>query len=152
MRNLHRWTDAFPTITYLLSVGEEDIADVAAKRFELLLPLAGLDFDDRPGQAARVGFVLDVGVGEIDGVNVTRLANSELTAADPRAQVRPYVALMIEVDAEAEAFSDVPIVVYAVPSASEAGDELPDSIIPNENPFVLKDRTGGVVATRAIEV
>lgn len=157
MRNLHRWNDEFPTITYLLSVGEEEIAVVAGKRWEVLLPLAGLYFDHRPGQAARVGFVLDVAIGGVDGIDgvlVTRLANTTLAAPpmDPRALVRPYISLLVEIDAEAIEFTDVPIVVYAMPVASEAGDELPESIIPNENPFVLKDRAGGAVACWAMEI
>lgn len=127
-RELHRWADQYPTITFKLS---KSSATTEAEIWTGWIPLNDLLYDDRPGIPAYTTAFLDAAFGDTDGplsgVRLRLRADTKMDAA--RQIVRNGVAFEIELDDGVEAFTDIPLVVYCLGLASD-GPAYDDITLP----------------------
>lgn len=155
MRELIRWGDQFPTVTVLLS----KTATVSNEIWTGWIPFNNLFFDQRPGQRALVGFVAGLAFGGvtnyIDYVRVSHVATCTLgtynSFFDARKVAMSGLSLEAKVKAGMFAMTDIQLVMYCVPVATDAPDE-PDITLPAENVnssvWTVRDIQGGNISSK----
>lgn len=150
------------SLSFLMSLRPGvDIADVAGKRWEILIPANGLPFDGE----TTPGFFYAVYSPQFGNSTTPRPALVRLAAAgnhvlfgsdatNPRQAVISRLVAELEIFEGAAAFEDIPLIFKGANTATNAPESisLPSFSADPDAPFVVKDSSGGIVGITASQL